>query len=110
MRSTNLRPAAADAVTVLGQLIRRGRIERGWTVQQLAATLGVSHPTLTAIEKGKPTVAIGTVLTAADLVGVRLFGLDQTELAIRRRQGEDILSLLPKAVVPSQKNEVDDDF
>jgi transcriptional regulator with XRE-family HTH domain len=105
------RPAAHDAVAVLGQLIRRARIERGWTVRQLAATVGVSHPTVTSIEQGRPTVAIGTVFTAADLLGVRLFGLDAAETAIERRRGEHVLSLLPQHVVTAASStELDDDF
>lgn len=40
----------------------------------LAERVGVSAPTITKIERGSPSVAIGTVFEAARLVDVELFG------------------------------------
>jgi transcriptional regulator with XRE-family HTH domain len=62
------------AVQILGESIRAGRLRRGWSVVALAERVGVSAPTITKIERGNPSVAIGTVFEAARLVGVELFG------------------------------------
>lgn len=107
-----LPPAAADAVRVLGQQIRTARQERGWTVADLAAKTQVSPPTVTAIEAGAPTVAIGTVLRAAVLLRIPLFGTDDpAELARIRLRGEERLELLPSRVRrPRIPLEVPDDF
>ncbi len=59
---------------ILGESVRAGRLRRGWSVANLAERVGVSTPTITKIERGNPSVAIGTVFEAARLVGVELFG------------------------------------
>ncbi len=87
--------AAADALAVLGAQVRVGRHARNWTAADLAARIGVSPRTVTAIEKGSPGVAVGTVLNAAAVVGVPLFGATGAELARLRRRGEERVALLP---------------
>ncbi len=102
-------PEAVDATAVLGQRIRLARQQRGWTAAKLAQLLGVSRPTVTAIETGQLHVAVGTVFSAAALTGVRLFGAEGTELVRLRRAGADTLALLP-ARVHAEMIEIDDDF
>lgn len=98
-RSIAMMPAAADAVRVLGQQVREARHERGWTAADLAHRLGISPVTVRAIESGAPGTAIGTVLNAAVLVGVPLFGVeDKAELARMRHRGEERLALIGKRV------------
>jgi len=46
-------------------LVKTARIIRGWTVIDLAARSGISHPTITAVENGKGT----SVKTAHMLAG-----------------------------------------
>ena len=99
--------AATDAMRVLGQQIRQARKERRWTLVETAHRLGVDRRTVTNIEEGAPGVAIGTVFTAATLLGVDLFGLSGPELARARRLGEETLALLPGRV---RKTKDDDDF
>ena len=82
-----------DAVLTLGESIRAARLRRGWSVAALAERVGVSAPTITKIERGNPSVAIGTVFEAARLVGVELFGGHQ-DLAGRVVRNE--LALLPQ--------------
>lgn len=102
-------PEAAAAAEVLGQRIRIARQQKGWTAAKLAQLLGVSRPTVTAIETGQLHVAVGTVFSAAALSGVRLFGAEGTELVRLRRVGADTLALMP-ARVHAEKIEIDDDF
>ncbi len=103
---------AGDALKVLGNQIKLGRMARGWTMLDTAARLGVDHRTLRAVEAGSPRVSIGTVFNTAFLVGVNLFGLSGPELARARRAGEDILALLPQQVREYDQGDADgeDDF
>lgn len=91
--------AAADAVAVLGQQIRSARHSRGWTVAQLAEVTGMSPTTITAIEKGRGSTAIGSVFNVAAVTGVALFGVeDPSELIRLRREGEERIALIPSRV------------
>ncbi|WP_066902543.1 helix-turn-helix transcriptional regulator [Millisia brevis] len=100
---------ALDALAVLGAQIRIGRHDKNWTAADLATRVGVGPRTITAIERGAPGVAIGTVLSAASLVGVPLFGADGVELARLRRRGEERVALLPSREYPPRSTTADDD-
>jgi transcriptional regulator with XRE-family HTH domain len=103
--------ASADALKVLGNQIRIARQARGWSLVDAAARLGVDRRTVSSIEAGSASVAIGTAFNVAFLVGVDLFGLTGPELARARRQGEETLALLPARVrKPAGKGGSDDDF
>ena len=98
-----------DAVLLLGQLIRRTRIERKLTAQGLAERAGLSRGLVQRIEKGDPRCAIGAVFEAAAIVGVRLFDADQATLESSVAANKAMLTLLPKAV-RAARMEVKDDF
>lgn len=98
-----------QALSILGKLIRIGRMERGMTAQELADRAGISRTTLYNIEKGAPGPEIGAVFEAASLAGVRLFEYDDAALRIENARLDEKLTLLPKSVRPSCA-EVDDDF
>lgn len=98
-----------QALSILGKLIRIGRMEHGMTAQELADRAGISRTTLHNIERGAPGAEIGTVFEAASLAGVRLFEYDDTALRIENARLDEKLTLLPKSVRPS-RTEVDDDF
>lgn len=108
-RKTAVSRASQDALGVLGNQIKLARRARGWTIADLAARLSVNPRTVTNIELGSPSVAIGTVFNAAFTVGVNLFGLEGPELARARRQGEETLALLPSRIRrPIVKDDPDD--
>ena len=87
-----------DAAVLLGQLIRRARIGRKLTAQELAERASISRGLLQRIEKGDPGCAIGAVFEAAAIVGVRLFDADQSMLANTISANATTLALLPKSV------------
>ena len=93
-----LSPQTRDAALVLGQQIARARRARGWTAEQLAERVGVSVRTMSNLERGSPSVALGTAFEAATVLGIPLFGADGAELARLVRQGQDTLALLPSRV------------
>lgn len=110
-RSVPLRPHVQDALSVWGQLIKRGRLDRTWTAKDLAARANVSEQTVLAAEAGHRGTAVGTMMDLADLVGVPIFGIeDRSELAIRRRRGEEMLALLPSRVRRPKGGTINDDF
>lgn len=110
-RNVPLRPHVQDALTIWGQLIKQGRIDRKWTAKELAARANVSEQTVLAAEAGSRGAAVGTVMDLSDLVGIPIFGLeDRAELAIRRRRGEEMLALLPSRVRRTKSGSADDDF
>ena len=87
--------AASDALAVLGTQLRLARHQRKWTAEDLGERVGVGPRTITAMERGAPGVAIGTVFSAATVLGVPLFGADDDELARMRRRGEERIALIP---------------
>lgn len=94
---------------LLGKIIRRARIEKKLTAQELAERAGVSRGLVQRIEKGDPGCAIGAVFEAAAIVGVRLFDFDQAALTGAISENKTTLALLPKAVRAS-RTEAQDDF
>lgn len=98
-----------EAVALLGQLIRRARIERHITVEDLAERAGLSRGLVHRIEKGDLGCAIGAVFEAAAIVGVRLFDADQAALSSQLSANAATLALLPQKV-RSPTGPVKDDF
>lgn len=54
----------AKAISALGARLRTARIERGDSQALFAHRLGITIPTLRAMEKGLPTVAVGAWVAA----------------------------------------------
>lgn len=104
-----LSPYSRDALTLLAQMIRRARIERGLTVQELADRAGVSRGLVQRIERGDPGCTIGAVFEAAAVLGIRLFDADQSTIAAHLATSSATLTLLPRSVRPSG-GAVKDDF
>lgn len=97
-----------NAVKLLGQLIRQGRIDKKLTAEDLAERTGVSRGLIQRIEKGDPGCTIGAVFEAASIVGVPLFDADRATLAREVATRTAMLTLLPKAVRLSRSKAKDD--
>ena len=54
----------------LGGRLRAARALRGWTASQVADRAGISRTTLSAVESGAPSPAIGTYLKVLGVLGV----------------------------------------
>jgi transcriptional regulator with XRE-family HTH domain len=101
-------PTVHAAAELLGDEIAQARIARRWTVRELAERAGVSPATLQKVERGNPSVALGTAFDVATLVGVPLFYADSSRLAdeaARMRRP----TLLPRAV-RHPRGELDNEF
>ncbi|CPV71119.1 helix-turn-helix domain-containing protein [Mycobacteroides abscessus] len=101
--------AATDALMVLGTQIRAARHDKNWTAAELGMRIGADPRTITAIERGAPGVSIGTVFSAASVLGVRLFGADDDEMARLRRRGEERIALIPTREYKPRSMESDAD-
>jgi transcriptional regulator with XRE-family HTH domain len=108
-RSHPYSPQTIDAVRVLGLEIARARRARRWTETALAERAGISAVTLRNIERGAPTVGIGTFFEVATILGISLFGADREGLRSMVERGRDRLALLPSRV-REPTGPVDDDF
>jgi transcriptional regulator with XRE-family HTH domain len=107
MASHSVSRTTAESLQLLGTSIRVERLRRGWSVQQLAERVGVSHPTITKVERGDAGVAIGTAFEAATLLGVPLYGGPEERARYGMHQRTE-LALLPAS--GRARRQVDNDF
>lgn len=61
---------AAERTKQLGQRVRLARTRRSWTIAEVAAKAGINRNTLSALERGKPGVAIGAYVTVLWVLGL----------------------------------------
>jgi len=103
-------PQARDAARALGAQVAGARRRRRWSTARLAEQAGISAPTLRKVERGDPSVALGTAFDVAVLVGVTLFSANPSELAVLADNLVDRVALLGDRVVPISDDGLDDDF
>ena len=68
-----------EALLLLGKEIELARKSKKITAEALSERCGISRVTLRKIERGESTTEIGTVFEAASIVGVKLFGAENTQ-------------------------------
>ncbi|MFY9487817.1 MAG: helix-turn-helix transcriptional regulator [Solirubrobacterales bacterium] len=107
MTATPHHPTALRALQVMGSSIRAARADRHWSIAELSDRAGVTPKTMARVERGDPSVAVGTYFDAAALTGVPLFG-DERELIAEQNRLESRLALLPSRVRKSRR--VSNDF
>lgn len=100
-------PPTRAAAALRGIQVKAGRRDRGWTTAQLAERVGVAPATLGRVERGDPTVALGTVLEADQLVDVPLFTEDVKARPQIPAAATSHLALLPQRVRP-RPHKIDD--
>ncbi|MGC9222187.1 MAG: helix-turn-helix transcriptional regulator [Solirubrobacteraceae bacterium] len=98
-----------DAARLLGEQVRLARLERRWSQRELAQRAGITGPTLRKVENGDPSVALGTALDVAALVGVPLFHEDRSRMSLDLDRTAARAALLPQRV-RTRDRPVRDDF
>ena len=96
-----------EALELLGQLIRLGRIERKMTAGEMAERANISRDLLQRIERGNPGSSIGAAFEVATLAGISLFEAGPPTLSDQRKATQGKITLLPRRVV---RRTVNDDF
>lgn len=109
-RHVTLSPKAVLSLRLFAGLIEEGRLQKGWTRDELAERVGVGVVTIRQVAKGSPRVAIGTYFEAAALVGVSLFTDDLDMLKREYVTQWERLTLLPKRARRQPHEPIDDDF
>ena len=62
----------------IGSRVRSARTSRGWTLDQLAETAGISRRAVVNVEQGTANPSVGTLLRISDALGVGLPALVET--------------------------------
>jgi transcriptional regulator with XRE-family HTH domain len=69
-RNSILLPKAQKVISTLGENIRMARLRRKFSTQQVSERADISRPTLSAIEKGSPTVNMGAYVRVLMVLGL----------------------------------------
>ena len=105
--TTPIRPETLEALKLLGDRVALARRERRWTLAELAERVGVSVVTMRKVERGDPSVSLGTAFEAATLVGVVLFHHDPARRSAESEVVRSRLAVLPATV---RVGDIDDGF
>lgn len=65
-----LLPKTRRILVEMGENIKLARLRRKFSSEQVAERANISRPTLSSIEKGKPTVSIGSYLLVLQVLGL----------------------------------------
>jgi|SRR6185312_1019173 len=99
---------AKETLQGLGLQIQMARKRRLWTIAELAMKIGVSAPTIIALEKGQPTVGVGILFSA-----LWTLGLEKELIQISQPSDEEGIQFtnmrLPKKVKMNRKK-LNNDF
>ncbi len=63
-------PKTKKIISEMGENIKLARLRRKLSSEQVAERANISRPTLTAIEKGSPSVSIGSYLLVLQVLGL----------------------------------------
>jgi len=100
-----------EALRLLGKEIELARKSKKITAESLSERCGISRVTLRKIERGEVTTEIGFVFEAAAILGVRLFGAENTQdLHSTFIHTTDKVTLLPQSVRLKTTKVSDDAF
>jgi len=91
----SISPILYDARVEPSQLLRTARLDAGLTQAQLAARLGVTQPTIAALERPGANPRVRTLERALAATGVRLGLVSEREPAVDESQIADRLVLTP---------------
>lgn len=108
--SSTIPVPAAERAQELGNRVRLARIRRGMSLAELAQKAGINRNTLSALELGKPGVALGAYVTV-----LWALGLDNTLDAVAHPDSDSHGKTLeasrrPKRVRKSQQSKNEYDF
>lgn len=96
-------PKTKRILTEMGENIKLARLRRKLSAEQVAERANMSRPTLSAIEKGTPSVSIGSYLLVLQVLGLEKdFSLIAKDDELGRKIQDANLSTSVRA--PKRKN------
>lgn len=99
---------AKEVIKSLGSQIKLARKRRQWTIAELAQKVGVTSPTIIALEKGVSTVSVGVLISALWTLGMESELVQISNLS--DQEGIKLMNArLPKKVKIKKRN-LDNDF
>ena len=96
-------PKTTRILIQMGENIKLARLRRKFSAEQVAERANISRPTLSAIEKGMPTVSIGSYLLVLQVLGLENDFLFLAKDDILGRKLQD-LGISVKERAPKRKN------
>ena len=96
-------PKTTKILIQMGENIKLSRLRRKFSAEQVAERANISRPTLSAIEKGMPTVSIGSYLLVLKVLGLENDFLFLAKDDILGRKLQD-LGISVKERAPKRKN------
>ena len=96
-------PKTTKILIQMGENIKLARLRRKFSAEQVAERANISRPTLSAIEKGMPTVSIGSYLLVLQVLGLENDFLFLAKDDILGRKLQD-LGISVKERAPKRKN------
>ena len=96
-------PKTTKILIQMGENIKLSRLRRKFSAEQVAERANISRPTLSAIEKGMPTVSIGYYLLVLQVLGLENDFLFLANDDILGRKLQD-LGISVKQRAPKRKN------
>lgn len=98
---------AEEWLTLMGSEIKKMRLQHGISIKSMAARIGVSQPTISALEAGSPSVAVGTVFEAAAVLNIQMMG-DRDSIRDRVSMNKAMIKLMPRPS-PTDVEETNED-
>ena len=68
--NSNLFPKIINTLIILGENIKTARLRRKISMEQIAERAGISRATVWAVEKGSPSVSMGTYMQILFVLGM----------------------------------------
>ncbi|MFV8337539.1 helix-turn-helix domain-containing protein [Flavobacterium sp. RSP29] len=98
-----LLPKTRKILEEVGENIKLARLRRKFSSEQVAERANISRPTLSAIEKGMPTVSIGSYLLVLQVLGLEkdMLFLGKDDALGRKLQDANIIT---SERAPKRKN------
>ncbi|MCU0430178.1 MAG: helix-turn-helix domain-containing protein [Cytophagaceae bacterium] len=92
-KSVILLPKLQKILEELGENVKLARLRRKMSAEQVAERAGISRSTLWMVEKGTPTVAMGTYLQVLFILGLEkdLLNVAKDDLLGRKLQDAELL-------------------
>jgi transcriptional regulator with XRE-family HTH domain len=94
VRKTILLPKQAKIMAEMGENLKMARLRRKLTAGQVAERAGISRRTLVSVEKGSPSVAMGTYVQVLFVLGLAddLLNVAKDDLLGRKLQDAGLVS------------------